>query len=402
MIKLLVCGLQKVSVILEGTRKTVRFVLAAFLWSHALFFLNFHSALVSSLVRLLHLTLSEVILFILLSIFTFLVGSGLWRTIVNLTYIYFFPFVLLFYLSYGLFKILLVLGRWLNPPARAEAIEVEQQGKAAPQTLAVQSSAQELKMGFKAQSVRVVAVLSRPFKKFTLLWCLLLIFATHISIVWVSLIVVLTHLALIVVRALKVTLVSGTWLPRIAEAIRAHVEDIFSKLASVTRESAPTKDLESLWNSLRGFDMAARFLRNRPLISRWMWLCGAVLLTSGYLYLAFLFSFAYYGISRVGGIPYSWPEALVTSIFIPFYVKELPKMLTIRVLGGLHCVLVVSIGVGTVINYLRRRFEPIRNVAIALNARLEEQMIREKYSILEDRFAGSATAKSASTDSPKH
>src|SRR5579862_9326191 len=74
----------------EGVRKATTVLLAAFLWLHALFFLNFHSVFISKFTQLLHLSTSEVILFGLLLIFSFAAGSGFWKPLRSVAYIYAF------------------------------------------------------------------------------------------------------------------------------------------------------------------------------------------------------------------------------------------------------------------------------------------------------------------------
>jgi hypothetical protein len=110
-------------------------------------------------------------------------------------------------------------------------------------------------------------------------------------------------------------------------------------------------------------------------------------LGSIYIYIAALFSFAYCGIARVSGVSYSWPDALVASVFIPFFVSELPKILAVKLLGGIHCLLVVAVGVGTVVNFLRRKLDAVRRAATDLSDRFADQSIQEKYRILEQKFS---------------
>src|SRR5260370_26458620 len=95
----------------ENTRKATTFLLAVFLWLHALFLLDIQSTLVTKCTKLLQLTSSEVVLFGLLVIFTFLTSSGFWKTLRSLAYIYFFPFVLLAYAFYWCFLALRAINR---------------------------------------------------------------------------------------------------------------------------------------------------------------------------------------------------------------------------------------------------------------------------------------------------
>src|ERR1700730_7100826 len=96
----------------EGARRITTFLLSIFLWLHALFFLNIHSALLSKFTQLLRLTSSEIVLFALLVTFSLFAASGFWRTVLSLLYIYFFPFVLLGYAFYLVFLLLRGINRW--------------------------------------------------------------------------------------------------------------------------------------------------------------------------------------------------------------------------------------------------------------------------------------------------
>jgi hypothetical protein len=74
----------------ELIRKTTTFFLALFLWLHAIFFLTVPSSVTARSIRLLRLTSSELVLFGLLLVFSFLTASGFWKTFRSLVYIYFF------------------------------------------------------------------------------------------------------------------------------------------------------------------------------------------------------------------------------------------------------------------------------------------------------------------------
>ncbi len=82
-----------------------------------------------------------------------------------------------------------------------------------------------------------------------------------------------------------------------------------------------------------------------------------------YIYLGFLFSFVYYGTAKVQSIHLSWPNALVTSLFIPFAFSDLPINVWLKLAAGIHCTVIVAVGAGTLINYLARRAEDLENAA---------------------------------------
>jgi hypothetical protein len=98
------------------------------------------------------------------------------------------------------------------------------------------------------------------------------------------------------------------------------------------------------------------------------------------------------GIGKVAGLNYPWPEAAVTSLFIPVYINDLPKTLGMRAVGGIHWALIACIGVGMFLNYFRRRLGAFRSGAIIVSERLADQSVREKMLILENKF-GKANRK---------
>jgi hypothetical protein len=94
----------------DRIRKATTFVLAMFLWLHAILFLDFQSPLIVTLSGFAKLTSSEVVLLVLLFAFSLLAGAGFWRMLLSILYIYFFPFVLF----WRLFQIFVVVLRLIN------------------------------------------------------------------------------------------------------------------------------------------------------------------------------------------------------------------------------------------------------------------------------------------------
>jgi hypothetical protein len=390
-----------VAAIAERARKLTTFLLAAFLWAHALFFLNVHSALLSKCIYLLRLTSSEALVFGLLVIFSLLAGSGFWRMVRSLLYIYFFPFALLGYGIYRCFRILRAVNRWFlaqAPQQPSQSIVIEQ--KPAATVTAIAASASEPAPD-ESELWKLLHYLSRPFRKFTLLWCILLLATTHITIVWLCLVVILAQLGRKILLILRVLFFSDPWLRKIGPALFSSIQQALDTLAGVTRDAAPTNELRNLWNQLKGWRKILDFLKNSYLLSRWAWVLATVFFGSLYAYIAILFSFAYYGIARVSGANLAWPDALVASLFIPFFISDLPRVLALRFLSGIHCTLVVVVGVGTIVNFLRRRLDAVWRAATDLSERLADQSVHEKYIILEQKFSTSAASNTPEKGSEK-
>src|SRR5690242_20611903 len=92
--------LSKMSAIVDRARKVMRFLLSAYLWLHACFILDGHSTAVRFLTATFHLSLAETVILVVIIVFTFVAGDGLWQSTLNTLYIFFFPFILLFYAVY--------------------------------------------------------------------------------------------------------------------------------------------------------------------------------------------------------------------------------------------------------------------------------------------------------------
>jgi hypothetical protein len=241
----------------------------------------------------------------------------------------------------------------------------------------------------------VVRFLLRPFRRFTFLWCILLLVTTHIVVVWLCLIVVLGQLAQKIFGILKIVLFSDPLLNKIGSVAFAGLKAALITLSAVTSDAKPTNELKNLWGQLSTWKKILDFLKDPYLMSRWALVIGIIFFGSIYMYIAFLFSFAYYGIARVGGVHFPWPDALVASVFILFFISELPKLLAIEVLAGIQCVLVVGVGIGTIVNFLRRKLDSIRRAAKEYSDQLADERIQEKYSILEQKFSTTTSAPPA-------
>jgi hypothetical protein len=107
--------------VIAKIRMTTRFLLASFLWFHAVLFWNPHTRIVAGLSRYLHLTLSEVTIFTLLLLFSILWSSGWWTSFKSTLYIYGFPFVLSWYFVVLIFLTLKGINAWFRRDQPADS-----------------------------------------------------------------------------------------------------------------------------------------------------------------------------------------------------------------------------------------------------------------------------------------
>jgi hypothetical protein len=366
--------------------RITRFALSVLLWAHALFAINIYSQLIWRIAKAVDLTAIEFLLLVLLVVFSYLASTGFWAAIGNLLYIYFFPFVLIFYIAKWTIKLLPAINRWLNPQSNTALQAHDRNWNLVVTTLRLPGSIPTRRIATIDEKSRVWPLLFRPLVRFTVLWCFLVLVATHKPILWVVLSIVLIHIARLVFRLIRFALISTRGLRSLEENIQRNVDEWLAKLAFVTTESPPTQDLRNLWQMLRNFELGVRALKNEALVSRWAALLCGVFLGCVHIYVSFLCSFAYYGIERLGGYGDSWPQLLVISVFIPFLATHLPKAIPLELLAGLQCTFVLSIGVSTVARYLRSQLRTLKTVATVVDARFSDGSIEGKYEILKQKF----------------
>ncbi|HEY6253819.1 MAG TPA: hypothetical protein VI685_28005, partial [Candidatus Angelobacter sp.] len=314
-----------------------------------------------------------------------------------IAYIYGFPFVLLGYILWWGFRLARATNRWLmdRAPSRLtiRSIVVTQ---TAPQTVPAPASSDiGIPVTTRTGATEILRFMLRPFRRFMVLWCILMLVTTHATIEWLCVVVVLAHLArqiFIMVRFLVFSPWLGENMGKIGSTLLTPLNNALAALGNVTHDAAPTNQLRNLLNELNIWRTVVDFLKDPYLMSRWTWIMGTVFFAALYLYIAFLFSFAYYGIAQLSGVSYSWPDSFVNSIFFPFFFRDLPRVLGVKLLSGIHCVLLLGVGIGTILNFLRRKLDDIRRAAMDVSNRFTEESIHEKYIILQELFSTSAAS----------
>ena len=388
----------------DRIRRTTTFVLALFLWLHAILFLDFQSPLITKLSGFAKLTSSEVVLLVLLFAFSLVAGAGFWRMLLSILYIYFFPFVLFWRLFQIFVVVLRLLNAWFNAQRGAQGSE------SAATTTTIQATAAPpiqpaatTKPGVKKDK-SLWHYLLRPFQKFTFLWCILLLVTTHRSILSICLVVVSVQLARKVFFVLKFLYFSDVWWQKYRPVMFAGLQKSLDAFDAITPDVGPSNELKNLIGQLDLWEKILNFLTDSYLMSRWGALIVAAVLGTIYTYFAFLFSFLYHGLAYAWGVQFPWPDALVTSAFIPFLITDLPKVAVVRLVGGIHCALIVAVGVGTIVRFFRRKLDDVRKSAEEMRKRLTHQSVREKYVLVREKsltIEQKTTAQSAPTSQPK-
>lgn len=376
-------------------RKITRFCLAVFLWSHAFFLLNVQSTILEYVKDRTQVTTAEAILLILLLTFSFLAGSGFWLTFVNVLYIYFFPFVLLFYAFYWPIRALLIIFRRLKTTRSADIPAGTLVVQSSPASVVLTAPISERKSGVESKMAVAFELLTRPFRKFTYLWCLLVLLASHKPIVWIALTVLLLQLVAKIYRVTRLFWFSKPFLTQAATAVSNFVNGMINKLTGLNFEATPVTELKSVLTQIKGCKVVLGFVTKSTFFSRLTFGVGLALLVCAHLYFALIFSCVYVGAAKVAGLTFAWLNSLTISVFILAYVTELPNTLMLRVLGGIHFTLFLTLGAGTIVSYFRRQLEPLRSALVSVNMRLSEADTQQRFVVLQTKIeAAETTSKS--------
>jgi len=338
----------------------------------------------SKLASSLNLSISETTIFVLLAAFSLLAAYGYGRLALDVLYIYCFPFILMYFAFKWLIKGLIAINRLFEAGTSLEGNLPATSTETLNTVFAVAEPNQKGRIHLSWKGIG--RALTRPLRRFTLLWCLLLLFTTHVHLLQLALIIVVIHIAIFLVTVLRVILFSTNVLANLGERMMHKTEELLARVLSVTPDTEATAELRDTWTRISSIQIGVMILRNKKRVSRWTAILGAACLVGLYLYLALLFSFAYYGAARVQSINLTWGSTLVTSLFMPFAFSDLPSNVWLKLTAGTHCLVIVAVGAGTVINYLTRRAEDLETAAIALIERFEDENVRTRLEILNEKF----------------
>jgi hypothetical protein len=247
----------------------------------------------------------------------------------------------------------------------------------------------------KSLSVRsVVNALLKPLRQFTLLWCLLLLLSSHRSLAWIALVIVLFHLGRTLYAIATSAIGSVAWLATVESKIREQGEALIKIVLDAAEIQKEDNTLRQAFGRWKLFQYGIALLRNRRRAGNLAIFLSFIIFGGVYLYLAFLFSFAYVGIAKVQGIAYSWVEALVTALFIPVGYSDLPRNVWIKLIGGIHFASAIGLGFGTIYGYMKSKLESLTRIAELLNGKFSDDQVKTKLTTLESVFAAKIPAKS--------
>lgn len=367
----------------ELLRKSTTLIIAVYFWLHAAFLFDFHSEVISQVARFARLSSAEVTIFVLLLGVSWLTGSGFSKSLASAAYIYFFPFVVLWYAAKWTVALLSKMQKWASFPGQPSDHGVE--------ILDSQVKPRELvafeHISLKETLSRASRLFLKPFQGSTVLWCALLLVTSHPLIAWGCLLIISAQLARKLVLTIRVAIVSDYVLGNLAGKFFAGLEKTLASFSTLPANSPIDAKIKTLLSEIGAWTKLVGFLKEPARLSQWVSVCTVFLIVCVHLYFAFFFSFVYYGIARVSGIAYTWPTAFVVSTCMPFLITELPRNLMAWLAGTLQCLCVLTLGIGTVINYVHRRIAEIQIRAGEFSVILADPAIKDKFVLLQGNIS---------------
>jgi|HubBroStandDraft_6_1064221.scaffolds.fasta_scaffold02933_8 hypothetical protein len=361
-------------------RSLLRFAVASLFWLNALFLFRVSSPQLEPVARFLRLGVPEIIVLFFLAMAAALTTYGLGSVILDLLYIYFFPFVLIYYLVRAAIYSFSLMYRvlWGEPPLEkwpprisVPTLRVEQ-----PQPPASQGIPQLEKRS-------VMTRVTRVFRHFTFLWCALILVTTRPPLLWIAVIVVLAQTGRTLLTIFQFVWQSSNWLGSLEGKIKAYAEGLVRQAVEATEI---TENLRTVWSGLVSLQLAVNLLRNRRRVMQWAVLITLIAVAGVYIYVGILFSFGYYGVARVEGLAIRWRDFAVISLFIPISYTNLPKTVAIGLIGGIHSIWTLVLGAGTIVAYLRRKMDSVYDTTVSLATQLQHKELQEKLVAMNEKF----------------
>jgi len=304
---------------------------------------------------------------------------GISKWLIDAVYIYFFPFVLIWYAfkwsSVLAWKISKALARLVSLQAVSEDWQTAM-ALLGPSTLnplpsSIQPPPAEVKQSpskanKKTHSTFVCKLwkgLRAPFTHFTLTWCVLIVVSLKPALLGLATLVIIAHtlrfLGTLVVTALGVNRVFVTAEQKLTEMIR----QLTHKVLKYPLEAPVDTDLRTIVSQLAGIRFLSFLIHKRSEI-----LHGALTLAVGvyvliYLRLVFLFTFLYFGIAKIGHIKFGLLDSVVSALLMPLSFGDLPHNSFMKFFAGAQSAIVVLLGVGAVGAYLQRKLNAVQQAA---------------------------------------
>jgi hypothetical protein len=374
-------------------RKATRLTAASLFWLNALFIVVIPHAPFHQVEIKTGLTPSELCLagfFVSLALLGF---YGFSKFLVDVVYVYAFPFVIVYYGFKWLLKLIWktakVIAAIAPPPAQNwdwQDISKLLPGQRivsnpiSPPSSAAQNPSEKSPANKPRRSWKRRAWdgLKLPVACFTSAWCILIAVTDKPVFLICALLVLAVHCIrfLVIIAATAVTV--NKVFAGVEEKLTTFTRNLIGKILLVPLDSSPDQELTKVVAQLVGIRFASFFLLKRNEIVYGVLTIASLAYLFVYLRLVVLFAFLYLGVAKLQGIHFTLLDSAFVALFMPLTYGDLPRNYFLKGIAGVQSLMFLLMGFGVIKTYLDRRVEAVKQAASLLWEKLNEADVRSR------------------------
>jgi len=381
--------------------KWIRFSAGLAFWLHAFLLFALPVPPLEDVANRVGMNASEMLLGLFFISMAVLNLYGFWKFVLDILYVYTFPFIFIYKFCAMAFKVAHRLTQraftllslpgasytWVDFAKQWTADDSPWLALAKPSanqvinTVAVEAKAEESKTG------KIIRKILLPLKSFTLAWCLVIVSTDKKWLMFTGLIVVCVHLALFVIRLATGIFSVKRLMTDAEQKILAHVRALYDLFAAATDDALANQDIANAANMLALFRGAAFLLIQRAEI-RYLFVFATFVAYAGiYVRISMLFGFIYLGIAKLHHVPLTFADSMVATFVMPVSYTNLPHDWLIQLAEDFHTFIAVFLGAETLYSYIQSKLEGIQLAATGIYAMLDPVEVRTRMAVSAKRAA---------------
>jgi hypothetical protein len=372
----------------------VRFVAGTAFWLHAVLLVTLPMPPLETLATRIGLKASETLLTLFFLMMAVLSGYGFWRFALDLLYIYVFPFIFTYKTALFGFRAIARLSkayadrffpdmqrRSFTWRAMLSELVADDSALIVPaatppiQPVAIVVSSPTPQESLKPRFWRKLLF---PFRSFTIVWCLLIIATDKPRVALFGLIIVSAHLLRFTLNLVQVLTSVQQFLKDAEMRALNYATGLLNVVMSAPDETLASPDVSKAVTYLALLRGSAFLLINRIEISYLFFVAVIFVYIAIYVRVAVLFAFVYLGISKLSHVPLGFLDAMVNSFAMPLSYTNYPRQWVLQMAEDVHSGVVLLLGVGAGVAYMRQKVDSFTAVAEALWAKLDQDNVRSR------------------------
>jgi len=189
---------------------------------------------------------------------------------------------------------------------------------------------------------------------------------------------------------------SSEWIKKLKGTLAIQTANQIAQISGWNAEEDPA-GIKPTANVLKILEFTFRFLsENRSFFATCVSIASMAISIPFYLYVSYLFSCVYFGLSKIEHIQWRWIEAFCDSLYMPFAFTDLPHSVIIRLIAGLQGIAVTVIGWNIFSRHLGDHLDKLVNAAVELRVPFDNELFKKQIVLIEQVSAKADAQKVAS------